>query len=56
MRNIRNNVAHAFGRGIEESRARNNRNIQSIERISIERLKNICVLLEKLQKKLTNNC
>lgn len=52
MRNIRNNVAHAFGRGIEESRARNNRNIQSIERISIERLKKYMCIIRKVAKEI----
>lgn len=33
MRHLRNNMAHAFGRGMEESRSQDNKEIREIDRI-----------------------
>lgn len=52
MRNIRNNVAHAFGRGIEESRSRDNIDIRPVERLSIERLQKYMNIIRKVAKEI----
>lgn len=50
IRHIRNSVAHAFGRGIEESRSRNNRDIRPIERLSVPRLQKYMCIIRKIAK------
>ena len=52
MRHIRNNVAHAFGRGIEESRSRNNKDVQPIERLSMDRLQKYMSIIRKVAKEI----
>jgi len=50
MRHLRNNMAHAFGRGIDESRSRDNKKVREIARISIERLQKYMAIIRKVAK------
>ncbi|WP_418186385.1 hypothetical protein [Aliarcobacter lanthieri] len=54
MRVIRNNVAHAFGRDIKQSRDRNNLTINPIERLSLERLQKYMGTLRSVAKAIDN--
>jgi hypothetical protein len=52
MRKIRNNVAHAFGRDIDETRARTTVKMLPIERLSEKRLKKYMELIRKISKEI----
>ena len=54
MRKIRNNVAHAFGRDIDETRARTTIEMLPIERLSEERLQKYMELIRKISKEIDN--
>lgn len=59
MRKLRNNVAHAFGRDIDETRARETTDILPIERLSEERLQKymeiIRIVSKDIDKQLLSN-
>lgn len=50
MRNIRNNVAHSFGRDIDKTRARETVEMLPIERLSEVRLQKFMELITKISK------
>ena len=54
MRKIRNNVAHAFGRDIDKTRARETVEMLPIERLSEERLQKYMELIRKISKAIDN--
>jgi len=54
MRKIRNNVAHAFGRDIEKTRARETIEILPIERLSEIRLQKYMEIIRKISKEIDN--
>jgi hypothetical protein len=54
MRKIRNNVAHAFGRDIEQTRARTTLEMLPIERLSEARLQKYMELIRKISKEIDN--
>lgn len=54
MRKIRNNVAHAFGRDIDETRARTTIKMLPIERLSEVRLQKYMELIRKISKEIDN--
>jgi hypothetical protein len=54
MRKIRNNVAHAFGRDIDQTRARTTLDMLPIERLSEERLQKYMALIRKISKEVDN--
>ena len=55
MRKLRNNVAHAFGRSIEETRARDTFEILPIERLSEKRLQKYMEIIRKISKAIDNH-
>lgn len=54
MRRIRNNVAHAFGRDIDEARARHTLEVLPIDRLSEKRLKKYMQIIRRISKDIDN--
>jgi len=50
LRNIRNSVAHSFGRDIEKSRSRNQTDILEIQRISLKTLQKYMSVIRTVAK------
>lgn len=50
IRNIRNSVAHSFGRDIEKSRSRSQTDILEIQRISLKRLQKFMDIIRKVAR------
>jgi len=54
MRKIRNNVSHAFGRDIDETRVRETVEIFPIDRLSEKRLQKNIEIIRKISKTIDN--